>query len=107
MVGELPLPSSRTSKDPGVTITNSKYSSKPTSALNPVFREAFLGDVNKEQIKFLNRKCSSVLSGMTPIAGLSYAMLVQKLCFLHLDIRVDVVKTKRLGKLVTGTASCC
>ena len=39
---------------------------------------------------------------MIPLAGISDAELVQKLCSLHLDIREDVVKTLRLGKLVTG-----
>ena len=39
---------------------------------------------------------------MIPLAGISDAELVQKLCSLHLHIRVDVVKTRRLGKLVTG-----
>ena len=39
---------------------------------------------------------------MIPLAGISDAELVQKLCSLHLDIRVDVVKIRRLGKLVTG-----
>ena len=64
------------SKDLGVTITNSKYSSKPTSALNPVFREAFLSEVLKEQTKILNRKCNTVIYGMIPLAGISDAELI-------------------------------
>ena len=102
VMSEVTLPSGRSSKDPTVTITNSKYSSKSISALNPVFREAFLSEVRKEQTKILNRKFNIVISGMIPLAGISDAELVQKLCSLHLDIRVDVVKTSRLAKLITG-----
>ena len=79
VMSEVTLPSGRPSKDPTVTITNSKYNSKSTSALNPVFREAFLSEVHKEQTKILNRKCNIVISEMIPLAGISDTELVQKL----------------------------
>ena len=49
--GEVTLPSSSSSMDAGVTITNPKYNSKPISALSPVFHDALLGQVHKEQTK--------------------------------------------------------